>query len=229
MNIMDEPAYRLNLDAVGVFWVTFCCSWTALLMLGMGFLWHRREMHLVKVRGVRLSLSSITCLHIYWMAVQFSYIVSPFPNEAQYWIMGIYLPFGIALFHASNSRFLHVANEQKLLVLGRRGNKSSWNAIRFRGQQIRLDHTKKVLLLIGIGMFVQVSDVGFVAKIELLTFAAYPDRYNVSFVPKIPPVLWRAWHRSRRKSLGRQQEEEHGLGMVRASSMRVRAPASLSS
>jgi hypothetical protein len=34
------------------------------------------------------------------------------PKDAEYWIMGTYLPCGIALFHALNSWFLHVAKHQ---------------------------------------------------------------------------------------------------------------------
>lgn len=216
---MDEPTYRLNLDALGIFWVAFCCSWTAILMIGMGFLWLRREMPLVKVRGIRLSLSAITCLHVYWIAVQLAYIVSPFPNEAQYWIMGIYLPFGIALFHASNSRFLYIANKQRSFVQESREKSSSRTAIKLGRLQIRLDHTRKVLAIIGIGMLVQVRALLSVAKIQWLTSAACPDRYNVPFVPQIPPFLWRAWNRSGRQSLGGQQEAGHRLGMVRAAIM----------
>jgi hypothetical protein len=34
------------------------------------------------------------------------------PEDAEYWIMGTYLPYSIALFHTSNSWFLHVAKHQ---------------------------------------------------------------------------------------------------------------------
>lgn len=156
---MEEPKYQLNLDAAGVFWVAFCCSWTAILAVGMSFLWHRRNMPLLKVRGLRLSLSAIACLHAYWMAVQFAYIVSPFPEQAEYWIMGIYLPFGIALFHASNSHFLYVAKEQRKFARGCAEEKTPRSVMK-RGPLrpgTRSDHTRKVLVVIGVGMFVQVS------------------------------------------------------------------------
>ncbi|KAG8168556.1 hypothetical protein KVR01_001305 [Diaporthe batatas] len=97
----------------------------------MGFLWYRRDTPLLRIRDLNLSFAAIGFLHTYWMAVQMAYIVKPFPPQAEYWIMGIYLPFGIALFHASNSRFLYVARQQ------------------------RRSHTRKMLVVIGMGMGLQ--------------------------------------------------------------------------
>lgn len=154
---MEQPKYKLRLDGPGIFWVAFCCSWTAILAMGGSFLWHRRHMPLLKVRELRLSLSAIACLHAYWMAVQFAYIVLPFPEQAEYWIMGIYLPFGIGLFHASNIRFLHIAKEQRKFV---RGNAMDYEKTRpvqkFGFLRSNLNRTRKTLVIVGIGMFVQV-------------------------------------------------------------------------
>lgn len=154
---MGDLHYQLRLDAAGIFWVAFCCSWTAILGAGMAFLWHHREMPLVKVRGIRFSFYAIACLHAYWMAVQFAYIVSPFPAQAEYWIMGIYLPFGMALFHASNSRFLYIAREQRKFVVDKMDEKTSRpGTSRLELVRARLDHTQKVTIVIGAGMLVQV-------------------------------------------------------------------------
>lgn len=154
---MDEAKPHIELDAAGIFWVALCCLWTVFLATGMGFLWNRRNMPLLKIRGLCLSFSAILCLHVYWMAVQFASIVSHFPSEAQYWIMGIYLPFGIALFHASNSRFLHVAKQQKRFVQGNiEDNRRSSRVVKLGCFHIRLNHTSKILIFIGFGMLVQV-------------------------------------------------------------------------
>lgn len=170
---MEELQYKLNLDAPGIFWVVFCCSWTAILAAGASFLWRRRDMPLLKVRGLGFSLSAVACLHVYWMAVQFAYIVLPFPKQAEYWIMGIYLPFGIALFHAANSRFLHVAREQRKFLLQAGGISSSTSSSSSAGENEKIrrpvakfdflklltnsDRTQKALVIIGVGMFVQVG------------------------------------------------------------------------
>jgi hypothetical protein len=73
----------------------------------------------------------------------------------EYWIMGIWLPFGIALFHASNSRFLYVAKMQKRFIheqgesrrLSRRNKKKTL----LEKYQL-LDYTTKMLTVVCIGM-----------------------------------------------------------------------------
>ncbi|KAG6359329.1 hypothetical protein INS49_012850 [Diaporthe citri] len=89
---MDDTKPRLNLDAAGIFWVSWCGIWTLLVGSGMGFLWYRRDTPLLRIRGLNLSFAAIGFLHTYWMAVQMAYIADPFPPKAEYWIMGIYLP-----------------------------------------------------------------------------------------------------------------------------------------
>ncbi|KAE8132418.1 hypothetical protein BDV38DRAFT_275102 [Aspergillus pseudotamarii] len=74
-------------------------------------------MPVLRVRGLPLSLSAIAVLHIYWVSVQFGCMIGALmPGDIEYWIMGTYLPCGIALFHASNSQFLYVAALQKKYV-----------------------------------------------------------------------------------------------------------------
>ncbi|ROT41977.1 hypothetical protein SODALDRAFT_268690 [Sodiomyces alkalinus F11] len=108
---MSETA---NWDGLGVFWTAFASGWTALLIAGMAFLHRRRHMPILRIRGLPLSFCAILFLHAYWLAVQLGYVYGHLmPNGVEYWIMGIYFPFGVALFHASNSQFLHVAKRQK--------------------------------------------------------------------------------------------------------------------
>lgn len=153
--IMDHSKSGANLDAAGIFYVVFCSLWTLLLAVGMGFLWRRRNLPLIKIRGIRLSFTAIGFLHTYWMAVQFAYIADPFPAQAQFWIMGIYLPMGIALFHASNSRFLYVAKQQRQFVSG--GSTMILdNYKKIWGWKLR-SHTAKMVQFIGVGMLLQVN------------------------------------------------------------------------
>lgn len=157
---MDDPTPRLNLDAAGIFWVSWCGTWTLFVGAGMGFLWYRRDTPLLRIRGLNLSFAAIGFLHTYWMAVQMAYISDPFPPQAEYWIMGIYLPFGIALFHASNARFLYIARQQRRRFVRKsyqRGDSTTTTTMfgRFR----RLSHTRKMLVVIGMGMALQVRDM----------------------------------------------------------------------
>ncbi|PNY27940.1 Uncharacterized protein TCAP_02136 [Tolypocladium capitatum] len=144
------------LGGVGIFWACWTCIWTTLLVAGMAYLVSRRQTSILRIRGLGLSLSSIALLHLYWISVQLGYVLGPVaPANAEYWIMGIYLPFGIALFHASNSRFLHIAKAQK--KYSQHGNHIDRPASsrpkdgvvdRFRG----LDYTSKILVVVGLGM-----------------------------------------------------------------------------
>lgn len=156
---MDDTKPRLNMDAAGMFWVSWCGVWTLLVGTGMGFLWYRRDTPLLRIRGLNLSFAAIGFLHTYWMAVQMAYIADPFPPKAEYWIMGIYLPFGIALFHASNTRFLYIARQQRRRFVResyQHGGQPTPTTVFGRFQQ--LSHTRKMLVLIGLGMVLQVRN-----------------------------------------------------------------------
>ncbi|KAH7376708.1 hypothetical protein B0T11DRAFT_272810 [Plectosphaerella cucumerina] len=150
----------VRIDGVAIFWAVFAASWTLLLMAGMSFLYSRRSMSMLRIRGLPLAFAAIALLHVYWVAVQLGYLYGHLvAADIEFWIMGIYLPFGIALFHASNSRFLHVAKAQRRYAQGGRvaapvqaARKSRWPLVdRFR----RNDYTGKMLALIFTGMAVQ--------------------------------------------------------------------------
>lgn len=75
--------------------------------------------------------------------------------DVQYFFMGIWLPLGIALFHASNSRFLHYAKSQKRFAEGKKRKKdcggTSWLC-----RLAYMDYANRILIYIGAGMVFQV-------------------------------------------------------------------------
>lgn len=152
-----EAPSGLRMDGVSIWWITFSTIWTAILIGGMVFLWTRRTLPILRIRGLPLSFGAVTLLHIYWLAVQWGYTYGHLmPAYVEFWIMGIWMPFGIALFHASNSRFLYVAQAQKRYLrtssesLDRVGRpKTLWG--RFRA----MDYTNRMLLLVCTGMVFQ--------------------------------------------------------------------------
>ncbi|KAH7145504.1 hypothetical protein B0J13DRAFT_322945 [Dactylonectria estremocensis] len=153
-----QPQARL--DGLGIFWIVFALSWTVVVAAGMTFLYRRRDMPMLRMRGLPLSFGAVVLLHLYWGAVQTGYCYGPiWPPWVEFWIMSIWLPFGIALFHASNSRFLHVASGQRRRFVDEkdhgskadRTNKSTTLMGRFKA----LDYTRKMLLLVGAGMAFQ--------------------------------------------------------------------------
>ncbi|KYK57352.1 Regulator of G protein signaling superfamily [Drechmeria coniospora] len=153
-NSRPEPV----LDAVGIWWACWASGWTASVIAGMAFLLSRRHLPALRIRGLGLSLAAVGMLHLYWISVQLGYVLGPLvPGQVEFWIMGVYLPFGIALFHASNSRFLHIAKTQRRYAEKRgadvpvEARPEHGLAGRFR----RLEYTTKILVVVGLGMFVQ--------------------------------------------------------------------------
>lgn len=154
-----------SLDGLGIFYCCFSVIWTAIVIGGMVFLYKKRDMPILRIRGLPLSFGAVILLHMYWIAVQLGYLYARYMAASiEYWIMGIWLPFGIALFHASNSRFLYVAEMQKRFV-----NADGADAHRVTRTQKRkmsllekyktLDYTTRMLAVVCVGMGLQVGNI----------------------------------------------------------------------
>ncbi|OBR04536.1 Integral membrane protein [Colletotrichum higginsianum IMI 349063] len=163
LTIYNLPPMPPKWDSIGIFYITFCATWTAIVLAGMAFLWANRANPILKIRGLPLAFGSIIFLHLYWCMAQITYPIGGtmpvvIAYDVQYFVMGIWFPLGIALFHASNSRFLHVAKLQRLHFVGsgahvRRGcngAKTSW-LCRFRN----MDYGKRLMIFIWIGIIAQ--------------------------------------------------------------------------
>lgn len=157
-----KPQVRLN--GLGIFWLTFGVAWTLILLGGIAFLWIRRNMPILRVRGLPLSIGAVLLMHVYWVCVTTGYVYGPvMPEVAEYWIMGLWLPFGVALFHASNSRFLYVADAQRKfskhnaepyrIYTRRPGRLSLRESIKM--WWIQLDYSNKTLMVVSAGMAFQ--------------------------------------------------------------------------
>ncbi|KAK1997129.1 hypothetical protein LX36DRAFT_579040 [Colletotrichum falcatum] len=167
MDSETEPgqAPAFNTEPAAVFWLAWAGVWTIALLCGMAFLFRHRKMPFLRIRGLALSFAAVSMLHVYWIAVQIMLSISQFvPDGVEFWTMSLYLPFGIALFHASNSRFLHIAEAQRkyaempaCLPSSSQAQPSARNckdrtiAGRLRG----LDYTSKMVAVISTGMVVQ--------------------------------------------------------------------------
>ncbi|KAK1450338.1 integral membrane protein [Colletotrichum melonis] len=164
LTIYNFPPMPPKWDRIGMFYITFCATWTAIVFAGMAFLWANRRNPILRLRGLPLAFGSIIFLHLYWCMAQITYPIGGtmpvvIAYDVQYFVMGIWFPLGIACFHASNSRFLHVAKLQRLHFTGtgagsiRRGcngSKTSW-LCRFRN----MDYGRRILIFIGIGAIFQ--------------------------------------------------------------------------
>lgn len=143
-------------DALAIFFIALSVLWTLLVAAGAAFLIVRRHIFVLRARGLWLSLASIALLHLYWLSVQLGYVLWPlYPENAEYWIMGTWLPCGVALFHASNSRFLHVARAQRRFA----GEAEVKNEGKAKGVLARfkaLEYNRKAVVLVGMGMALQI-------------------------------------------------------------------------
>lgn len=150
----------MNYTPKTIFLAAWATAWTVCLLSGMGFLWARRHLPLVKVRGIGLSFVVVAFLHVYYLSIQYSQLWTSFPEQAEYWVMGLYLPIGIALFHAANSRFLHVARQQRRFAAGpgRRqqleGERPNWFGRTLGLHRYRF--STRMVITFGVGMGIQV-------------------------------------------------------------------------
>lgn len=163
LTIYNLPPMAPKWDKVGVFYVSFTAIWTTILLSGMSFCWYHRHLPILKVRGLPLAFGAVVFLHLYWCMAQIVYPVGAtmpivIAYEVQYFIMGTWFPLGIALFHASNLRFLHIAERQSTYAHpdlrkreGCNSSGSSW-LCRFRN----LPYMTRVITFIIIGIVFQV-------------------------------------------------------------------------
>ncbi|KFA74047.1 hypothetical protein S40288_05159 [Stachybotrys chartarum IBT 40288] len=162
--VYNIPPSSPNWDDVGVFYISYCATWTFLVLGGMTFCLLNRRHPVLRLRPLVLSFAAIGLLHSYWILAQIVYPIGGtmpvlIAYDVQYFVMGTYYPLGIALFHASNTRFLHVAKLQKQFTHhalqarrqhGCNGAGTSW-LCRIRN----IPTLTKIMIVIGIGMVAQ--------------------------------------------------------------------------
>lgn len=145
----------MNYTPKSIFFATFGTVWTVCLLSGMGFLWWKRNLPFIKVRGIGLSFVAIAFFHAYYLAIQYCQLWTSFPEQIEYWVMGVYLPIGIVLFHASNSRFLHVAKQQRRFVGQNQAERYNWFERKLGLDRFRFN--TRMMITIGVGMGIQVT------------------------------------------------------------------------
>lgn len=114
-NDNDGPKF----DRLAQFYISVAILWTTTLIAGCTYLVLNRHEQCIRIRNLLLALSAIACLHVYWILCMVAYSMGDkYPCAAEYWIMSIYLPFGIALFQANSMQLLNVFGIQDKLLRG---------------------------------------------------------------------------------------------------------------
>ncbi|KJZ74273.1 hypothetical protein HIM_06279 [Hirsutella minnesotensis 3608] len=163
LTIYNLPPTPPKWDRIGVFFISFCATWTTFVIAGMVFCWINRRNPILKLRGLPLSFGAIILLHTYWIIAQIVYPIGGtmpivIACDVQYFVMGTYFPLGVALFLASNCRFYHVAKLQKQFAhpdlqqrVGCNGADTSW-LCRIRNMYF----SARLIIIIAVGMVFQI-------------------------------------------------------------------------
>ncbi|KAG5958180.1 hypothetical protein E4U58_005461 [Claviceps cyperi] len=163
--IYNFPPAPPKFDRVGTFYIAFGASWTLLVVAGMLFCALNHDNPVLKIRCIPLSFGAIILLHLYWILAQITYSVGMsmpivLAYDIQYFFMGIYYPLGMALFHASNLRFLRIAKLQRHFARSEvRGRESSSleGAVLSVFRRVRdWEYTAQIMLWVGLGIAVQI-------------------------------------------------------------------------
>lgn len=151
-------------DPLAQFYVSVAIIWTTTLLVGCTFLVLNRHEQCIRIRNLLLALSAVTCLHVYWVLCMVAYSMGEkYPCAAEYWIMSIYFPFGIALFQANSMQLLRVFGiQEKLLFAAQRPYRPPFlgHAKPNRRHLTRwkqMDLVQRTEVSIVVGMIVQVS------------------------------------------------------------------------
>jgi len=156
---------NVNWDDLAKFFAAFAISWTVILYGGIGWLIYYSKLPSIRMRNVPLIIASTSFLHVYLLKIVLAYTTNGnFLCSAEFWIMSIYLPFGIALFQANMVQLLSISTQQRKLLDGNQSSISQPTHPRgLRGLWSRwktLSPLKQAYVLIGVGMGVQVSCMG---------------------------------------------------------------------
>ncbi|KAH0550887.1 hypothetical protein GP486_007748 [Trichoglossum hirsutum] len=173
----------INLDAVGKGYIGILIVWSLVVFAGLYVLHINRRKPFIRMRNTRLTIAAVLTIHVYLSLVFLVYPLNgSFPCDAEYWIMSIYLPFGIALFQAQNLQLLSLSSMQKKLMLHPQTRPAGWRWPRgiaeMRKAWRRMNMMTRVYSLIGAGMVVQVRTLR--TQIGILRIERHLTRYTFS-------------------------------------------------
>ncbi|KAG6306867.1 hypothetical protein E4U45_006222 [Claviceps purpurea] len=163
--IYNFPPTPPKFDPVGTFYIAFGASWTLLVVAGMLFCALNHDNPVLKIRCIPLSFGAIILLHSYWILAQVTYSVGMsmpivLAYDIQYFFMGVYYPLGMALFHASNLRFLRIAKLQRHFARSEvrgREERSREGGVLSGFRRVRgWEYTAQIMFWVGLGISVQI-------------------------------------------------------------------------
>lgn len=107
----------VNWDDLGIAYTAFTIAWTIILYAGVIWFIRNRNLPYIRIRNVPIAVISVTFLHVYLVKILLAYTTNGhFLCSAEFWIMSIYLPFGIALFQANLMQLRSISDQQRTLM-----------------------------------------------------------------------------------------------------------------
>ncbi|TKA79384.1 hypothetical protein B0A55_02840 [Friedmanniomyces simplex] len=107
----------VNWDDLGKAYAAVLIVWTVTLCAGTVWLVVNRRIPFIKMRNLPLAIASTAFLHVYLVKIMLAYTTNGhFMCSAEFWIMSIYLPFGIALFQANITQLRSISYRQNKLL-----------------------------------------------------------------------------------------------------------------
>lgn len=188
-------------DSLAKFYVSVAIVWTTAILTGAAFLIANRQEQCIRIRNLSLALSSVSCLHVYWILCMVAYSMGDkYPCIAEYWIMSIYLPLGIALFQANSMQLLSVFGiQEKLLFAAQQPYKphfidraKSRSKYLFQWKQLNLVQRTEVGIVVA--MVVQVSTSRAPSAVDIQLLISHISSLDVfvalylPFLSKIPDL-----------------------------------------
>lgn len=157
---------RLNFDSLGKFYVAVAIIWTSVVVCGSAFLLKNRDLPALRVRNTHLWTSAVFFLHAYWVICLIFYVLNGnYPCSVEFWIMSLWLPFGIALYQVNGMHLLHVVRLQTRFVRSRgsyayQGSKSArsgWGCLRKIALPDSLSRLQKFCIIAGVTLQVRLE------------------------------------------------------------------------
>nr|POE53482.1 hypothetical protein CFP56_28704 [Quercus suber] len=161
----------VNWDSLGKAYAGIIIAWTIVLAITIAWLlWNRRRPY-IRMRNLPLAITSTALLHVYLVKIFLAYTTNGhFLCSAEFWIMSVYLPLGIALFQANALQLRNISDQQQKL-LERPLSPSSSLADLLSNDHARkrkgtwswrsLTQTEKAYVYIATGMLIQATGQAF--------------------------------------------------------------------
>ncbi|KAJ4333214.1 hypothetical protein N0V87_007769 [Didymella glomerata] len=148
-----------NTDALGITYVVFAIIYTIVLASELTLLYRRRDAFCVQIRNIKIVFAAVSILHVYLTLVLLAYPWNGlYPCSAEFWVMSVFLPSGMALFQACNARVLTAYESQRRMTRnfleGARKERLAFTPPGLWRAWQRLDAASKVYVLTVMGLII---------------------------------------------------------------------------